>query len=135
MSVDMPDDDDLVGPVVTLDQLKPSAVKQMLMDALRREHRRSMPAHRRSEAAKAVLGEDDDENDASKENDKKVELAEETKGKPRDIPVTKNDLSRTAREALTDKRTLPTAEADDGKKARTKKFRKNPKLRNQKKAK
>jgi hypothetical protein len=129
-------DDDYMGPVISIDQIKPSAVKQMLVDALRREARRSLPAHRRSEAAKSVLGEEDDENDVSKENDKKVDLVEETKGKARDIPVSKNDLSRTAREALTDKRTLPKAEADDGKKARVKKFRKtNPKLRNQKKAK
>lgn len=129
------DEDDLTHRVVSIDDFKPSAVKRMLVEALRREAIRTLPAHRRSKAAETIMGVEDDENDASKENDKKVDLVAETKGAPRDIPVTKEDVSRVARDSLTNKQKLPEAKADDNNNARVRRIKKNPKLRQQKKGK
>lgn len=83
-------------PTVGLDQLRPSAVKQLLVEALQREADRQLPMHRRGKEEGGDKGEEPEE------NDKLIDMVEETKGKPAGIPVTKDDLSKHSREPMED---------------------------------
>jgi hypothetical protein len=84
---------------IDLSDLKESAVRRMLRDAITTEHERSLPMHRRGKKQLEVEAEDEATEDADDENQKLVELAEEN-GKPADIPMTNEDVSEEAGDKL-----------------------------------
>lgn len=82
---------------IDLSDLKDSAVRRMLREAISTEKTRSLPLHKRSK--KPLEVEDEATEDAEDENDKLVELASE-QGEPKDIPVTNEDVSEEAGDKL-----------------------------------
>lgn len=84
---------------IDLSDLKDSAVRRMLREAISTEKNRSLPLHRRNKKPLEVEAEDEATEDAEDENDKLVELASE-QGEPKDIPVTNEDISEEAGDKL-----------------------------------
>jgi hypothetical protein len=82
---------------IDLSDLKDSAVRRMLREAISTEKTRSLPLHKLNK--KPLEVEDDASEDAEDENDKLVELASE-QGEPKDIPVTNEDISEEAGDKL-----------------------------------
>lgn len=83
---------------IDLSDLKESAVRRMLREAITTDKNRSLPLHKRKE--KLEVEEDDDATkEADDENDKLVELSREH-GAPKDVPVTNEDVSEEASEKL-----------------------------------
>lgn len=84
---------------IDLTDLKESAVRRMLREAITTEKDRSLPLHKRSKQKLEVEAEDDATEDADDENEKLVELSEE-QGKPAEIPMTHEDISEEAGDKL-----------------------------------
>jgi hypothetical protein len=84
---------------IDLADLKESAVRRMLREAISTEQNRSLPLHKRNKKPLEVEAEDEATEDADDENEKLVELASEH-GAPKDIPVTKEDISEEAGDKL-----------------------------------
>lgn len=84
---------------IDLSDLKESAVRRMLREAITTEHDRSLPLHRRGKKPLEVEDEDDATEEADEENEKLVSLSQEH-GKPADIPMTNEDVSEEASEKL-----------------------------------
>ncbi len=78
-----------------LSDLKESAVRRMLMSALKRDGQRSKPSHKRDEDVQKEIEEEDDE-----ENSKLADLHSSSKGEASPIPVTEEDLSDDAAEEM-----------------------------------
>jgi hypothetical protein len=83
---------------IDLADLKESAVRRMLREAISTEKDRSLPLHKRGKQKLEV--EDESTEEADEENEKLVELAEEH-GEPKDIPMTNEDVSEEAGDKLT----------------------------------
>lgn len=84
---------------IDLSDLKESAVRRMLREAISTEKNRSLPLHKRSKKPLEVEAEDDATEEADDENDKLVELASEH-GEPKELPMTNEDVSEEAGEKL-----------------------------------
>lgn len=84
---------------IDLSDIKESAVRRMLREAISTEKSRSLPLHKRSKQKLEVAAEDEATEDSDDENEKLVGLAEEH-GKPADIPMTNEDVSEEARDKL-----------------------------------
>jgi hypothetical protein len=78
-----------------LSDLKESAVRRMLMSAMKRESSRSKPAHKRDEDTQKEIEEEDEE-----ENSKLADLHSDSKGEANPLPVTEEDMSEEAAEEL-----------------------------------
>lgn len=86
---------------IDLSDLKESAVRRMLRDAITTEQDRALPLHRRAKKKLEVESEDDEATEeADEENEKLVSLAEE-QGQPKELPITNEDVSEEAGDKLT----------------------------------
>lgn len=84
---------------IDLSDLKESAVRRMLREAMTTESERSLPLHRRGKQKLEVEAEDEATEDADDEHDKLAALAAE-KGEPAEIPMTNEDISEEAGDKL-----------------------------------
>lgn len=96
-----------------LSDLKESAVRRMLLAAIKREGERSKPAHKRDSEVQDEIEEESDE-----ESEKLSELHSSSKGEANPIPVTEEDLSESAAEEAKKYKPKPSAKpvAKKGKK-------------------
>lgn len=84
---------------IDLSDLKESAVRRMLRDAISTEHERSLPLHKRGKKPLEVEADDEATEEADEENEKLVSLAEE-RGQPKELPITNEDVSEEAGDKL-----------------------------------
>lgn len=82
---------------IDLTDLKDSAVRRMLREAIAKEKDRSLPMHKRGE--KKQIEVDDASEEMEEESEKLAELAAE-KGEPKEIPMTGEDVSEETSEKL-----------------------------------
>lgn len=82
-----------------LTDLKDSAVRRMLRQAISKEKNRSLPMHKRKPEGEAAEV-DDATDEAEEENNKLADLAEEGKGKPAPVEMDDEDMSDEAIETL-----------------------------------
>lgn len=75
-----------------------SALVEMLEDAVMAEHKRSLPSHKRGEAAEYDKDEEDEE--ADEEREKTADLVEETRGKPNPVEMSDEDMSDAAMDKI-----------------------------------
>lgn len=86
---------------IDLSDLKESAVRRMLREAISREKTRSLPAHKRGKPAESEA-ESEEDDDSDEEHSKIADLAAE-KGEPKPIPMTDEDMSEGSVEPLVEK--------------------------------
>lgn len=126
------DDDDADGLKVDISDFKREAVERLLLEAIRKQGRKRLPAHqRKAEASKGILGDDDDdEMEAHRESGKLADLHAE-RGEPAPIPMTDEDMDDDVADSLRDKRTTSSPKADKSSRPRLKnakyKAKRNPK--------
>lgn len=82
-----------------LTDLKDSAVRRMLRQAISTQKNRSLPMHKRKPEDE-VDEVDDATEEAEEENEKLADLAEESKGKPAPVEMDDEDMSDEAMEKL-----------------------------------
>jgi hypothetical protein len=78
---------------IDLNDLKDSAVRRMLMKAIRSEVNRSKPMHQRKDEKSLEPKEDEATEDADDEMDDLVKLSEDQKGKATPVPMDDEDMS------------------------------------------
>lgn len=81
-----------------LTDLKDSAVRRMLRQAISAQKNRSLPLHKRKEEEDTEL--DDATDEAESENEKLADLAEESNGKPNPVEMDDEDMADEAMEKL-----------------------------------
>lgn len=81
-----------------LTDLKDSAVRRMLRQAISSQKKRSLPLHKRKEEVDSEL--DDATDEAEEENEKLADLAEEKKGTPPSVEMDDEDMADEAMEKL-----------------------------------
>jgi hypothetical protein len=84
---------------IDLADLKESAVRRMLREAITTQKNSSLPLHKRGKKQDDIVEDDDASETADEENEKLTELAAE-KGEPKEIPMTNEDISEEAGEKL-----------------------------------
>lgn len=85
----------------SFDDIKPSALRRMLTQAVRLESNRSKPLHQRKSKAELEIEDDDATEESDEEMEKLANLSEEKKGKAADVPLADEDMSDEAMEELT----------------------------------
>lgn len=100
--------------MIDVSDLKESAVRRMLREAICTESNRSLPLHKRNQQKLEAEAPDEDSEEADEENEKLVQLSEEH-GKPAEIPMTDEDISEEAGEKLAPPK-KPAAKSVAGKK-------------------
>lgn len=78
---------------IDLNDLKDSAVRRMLMKAIRSELNRSKPMHQRADEKDLEPKDDESAEDADKEMEDLVKLSEEKRGKSTPVPMDDEDMS------------------------------------------
>jgi hypothetical protein len=118
---DINDDDGDDKPLsATLKHFSRQGIEDLLMQAVSRQQRKKLMAHKRGGRDSNLLEEDEDEKKARKENDKLVNLHREN-GSPADIPVTDEDFDDDeVTEALSNKRTTSEVKVEKDTKPRLK---------------
>jgi len=84
---------------IDLADLKESAVRRMLREAITTHKNSSLPMHKRGKKQDELEVEDHNADSEDEENEKLTELASE-KGEPAEIPMTNEDISEEAGEKL-----------------------------------
>lgn len=126
------EDDDEDGLKVDISDFKREAVERLLLEAIRKQGRKRLPAHqRKAEASQKILGDDDDgEMESHRENSKLADLHAE-RGEPAPIPMSDEDMDDDVADSLRDKRTTSSPKAEKASKPRLKnakyKAKRNPK--------
>lgn len=84
----------------SLDDLKTSAVRRMLMQAIRTDKNRSLPMHKRKGKEELASDEDEVTEEQDEEMEKLAELSEEKKGKALPVAMDDEDMSEEAMDEL-----------------------------------
>lgn len=91
----------------SFDDIKPSALRRMLTQAVRLEANRSQPLHKRKSKEQLAVDDDDATEEADDEMEKLADLSEEKKGKAAGVPLTDEDMSDEAMDELTPPKKTP----------------------------
>lgn len=132
MKIEESDDDDDVLKI-DLKDFKREAVERLLVEAIRKQGRKRLPAHqRKAEGSKAIMGDEDDDDamESHRESGKLADLHAE-RGEPAPIPMSAEDVDDDVAESLRDKRTTSDPKAEKSSRPRLKnakyKAKRNPK--------